>query len=230
MDNENNTSHPCQLKPHEQTLARACIACEQSMTVVDCSEENSPWIFRHRKLHFGCKSCNAETQIYDGPSIAYHFFVILTILALALYVYDNNGYSDTFALISDFSLLSLLGLFYLFLILIGVFGLINSTIEFSRDIANRFRHPLTEGGGPMRLILTLLMGLVPWAIAIGFGMFDWFVHDLDEWIAIILIPIFISPIVFAGRFGLAPAGVFLSAFFWLVLFIVFFDDIRRLAG
>jgi hypothetical protein len=230
MEQETSPEPKDDIKPYERKVQRLCKACDRPAELVGTSEESWPWILHNRQLHYKCTDCDEEVDIFDGPSFFLQIAIILSLLGLGYYVSQNDGWSYMFGLIADLSLLSLLGIFYLLATLIGALAVISSISTLIADIKARRRFPMTSGVGHVvsRFMLTMLVGLVPWLIAIAFGMYDWFVHDLDESLAYFLIPLIFLPILFAPRLGLSAAGVMLASIAWLGGFILFFDPIRNL--
>ncbi len=215
---------PCVLRKEEQTRQRQCQDCDDRMQAVSCDFHDSPWLFHDRLLTFRCQSCGAQTQLLDGETFAMRVVMVLAMLgsfiALGLY----GGFSEIWGLISDVSLWSLLGLFLAgFSVIVGLL-MISASLELIEDIRRRKRHQRVQGcSGWVRFGNTLALGAVPWLLAGATGYYDYFVEDLSENIALLLLPVIVAPLFLAHRFGLSGLGVFLATLMWLPIVYWIFD-------
>lgn len=207
--------------PYERNCVRRCNQCNGEMTFKKRAVEESSFPWRERGDLFACNNCQYETVIAD-PS------TIITALLSAIVIFLVEGYALQNGLIdfvthawSSMSAFAALAIFIVVLFIFFFFGAMLNFIRGLQQLYQHLFHPILSGGEVVRkifvLLLILILGILPWGIAIGMGMFnDEYLHA-GEWFGLLMLPLIFSPIFLAVKLNVSPAAVFFASAFWLGL-------------
>jgi hypothetical protein len=213
---ENNSSKKSSKLP-DQYLIRRCHDCKKEMYAVIQETETNRQNEREEGTQFICSGCKKSIWIAGRANLLISLasgFVIFCIIFYTL----MNGLFDfiyfSFESGVGSGLLSLLLLPFIALFSIGAFFNIKQGFN---SLLNRHRYPLINAAKQnTKIIITLLLGLIPWLFAISLGYLNYTYFDDNEAMLIIALPLFVSPIIFAPKLGASTREVFLTCIFWLL--------------
>ncbi len=78
---------------------------------------------------------------------------------------------------------------------------------------------LSPRSGWFGFLLTMVVSAMPVALAVGFGFYDFFVKDIDDTQALIVIPIVFSPLFLGAKLGLNSMRLFWGCVFWMAVLV-----------
>ncbi len=216
----NTEQAPPTLQPHEIDLNRLCRSCGGSMKSIVREDENWPGPGAEKGLRFTCSDCEETVWIGDRITIYATLFSGIGAFGVVAYALLNDApdfimgafsESPTFASISIGAGL----LLFLVVFLIGGVLLVTNGIRMTHNCA---AYPLqSKDVSSSQIWRILILGLLPWLLAVGFGMLNYTYFNLGDEILLIVFPIVAAPIYLAPKFGVAWMSVFTSTAFWAVV-------------
>jgi hypothetical protein len=174
------------------------------------------------RMEYACNYCNKSVWLASWSAIIFNLFSgLATVIGLAYWLY--NGLIDfVWSMFGEGILWSVLGVFLVIVFIVFSYGAILLISSSVRDISTRLYYPAVNSKTikkqQLRKIITLLvLGISPWAIAVGLGLLNEAYFDIDKNFVILLMPVVFCPIFFAKKIGVRPVSVFLACFFWALL-------------
>lgn len=203
---------------HDSKWVRACSQCDGQMIVTAKEAEQYEGPGREHGLRFTCQRCDRSVSIASSLTIFTNLASALMVLCGGIYAF-SNGLGGFIIYAATESILWFFGALFLTLFVlafaVGGYLLLTSGIE---KISVRKKHPLVAGPSDnASLIVTALLGLAPWVLAIIAGMLNDLYLDVEPWVAYTIMPIIFSPIFLAPKFNASRAGTFFASAIWLFL-------------
>lgn len=214
--NEGRIDQP--LSGSDSSWVRYCSQCGGRMTVAAKEVEEMKVPGRESGLRFACESCNHSVWIASTLTTFTNFGSAALILSVMAYAF-NNGLVDFIVTAFGESLGWLLGAVFLALLVLAfALGSLLNLISGIGHILQRKRHRLLAGTPDgQSLIVTALLGLAPWILAVIAGMLNDRYLNADTWFGYALVPIIFAPILLAPKLNASMTGTFFASALWLVL-------------
>jgi len=202
-----------------ETGKRECNICKSEM-MQSRKEPMVKGAFFWGELYdeFLCQSCGHETNILLTSSILYNIFTSLFGLGLLVYsVLNFDEFLSWFSLgITGWAIAAIIALIFSILILGGFF----TTRTSIKAIKHNIKYPkINQASAMVSFFLTMVISALPVVLSIGFGMYDFYVKDINEGAMIFLLPIIFSPLFLGTKLGLSFAGLFMGCCFWMGVMI-----------
>jgi hypothetical protein len=202
-----------------ETGKRQCNLCKSEM-IKSSKEPMVKGAFFWGELYeeYICQSCNHKTDILLTSSILYNIFTSLFGLGLLVYsILNFDEFLSWFSLgISGWVLAAIIALIFSILIL-GSFFTTRTSIK---AIRHNIKYPnLNPGFVLLSFFLTMVISALPVVFSIGFGMYDFYVKDINEGATLILLPVIFSPLFLGTKLGLSFAGLFMGCCFWMGILV-----------
>lgn len=198
---------------------RICPECNGEMAAErDRPTAMSPFIWSERYLDYGCTVCGHRARIILAGSILFNLFTCL--FGLGILAWGLANLQSLKYMLASGPMGIALGSASGLLVLVMAAGGMVAGISGLRAFQQNRRSPLVSPAkGAGRLFLTLLVSALPVALAVAVGVFDHYVHDLDQDLAIFILPVIFSPLLLGARFGLNFLGLFLGCGMWMGLLV-----------
>ena len=206
------------LSESDSQWIRACSQCDGQMTVTAKEAEKFEGPGREFGLRFACQRCDHRVSIASSLTIFTNLASALMVVCGGIYAF-SNGLGGFIVYAATQSIPWFFGALFLTLFVLvfaaGGFLLFVSGIE---KIRARKKHPLLSGSsGNASLIVTAILGLMPWVLATIAGMLNDLYLDVEPWVAYAIMPIIFAPIFLAPKLNASMTGTFFASAIWLFL-------------
>lgn len=202
------------LSDSEKNVIRACSQCNGKMKAVEKVVENSFFILRNTGTRYLCENCDASEifQSYTTLFLKVMTFILSAGIITAIII--NNYLVLLMDLFKESTVFAALALLVSGIALLLITGGIINFISLLKAIRKLAKYPVISGGSRLRFlfifIVTMLYGLLPWVIFIGFGFLNDLVLHFDKDWAIIPVIIGFTPIFVADKVGISGQAAFFA--------------------
>lgn len=200
---------------------RQCKQCNGDMSLISREIEDSSFPWRESGDKFACNDCLHTIVIADPSTIITALLSALVMFSIEGYALQN-GFTDfvTHAWNSSIGF-SALAIFIVILFIVFFIGALLNLSRGAQQLYHLISYPILSGRDIVKslrsLFLILILGALPWAIAIGMGMFNDKYLNAGEWFGLLMLPLIFSPIFIAEKLNVSSASVFFASAFWLGL-------------
>lgn len=199
---------------------RQCSQCKNQMTQSQNKPVRTPpHIWGEVVQEYDCSHCDHKTTITQPSSILFH--LLTGISGIAVFIYGCFKVKAFLILLSSDMIGALAAVFIGLLFLLYVFGsgfAMKTAIQ--AFFHNRQYPNLSPRSAVAHFLITMGVSSLPVALCVGFGFYDFYVKDIKEGAATILIPIIFSPLFLGTKLGVSFMGLFLGCCFWMALLVI----------
>ena len=167
---------------------------------------------------YDCTHCGHKTAITLLSSILFN--LVTGISGIAIFSYGCLNIKAFFILLSSDVIGALAAVFLGFLFITYVIGSVFAMGTAVKAFLHNRQYPnLSPRSAVVHFLLTIGVSSLPVLFAVGFGFYDFFVEDIKDGLATLLMPIIFSPLFFGTKLGINFMGLFLGCCFWMALLV-----------